>query len=93
MNVTSYTRRTDRGRTLRSMKLPVGGAKREYSLSTVGVDDAGGPPVPIPNTEVKPGGAEDSWLATACENREMPTSDSEYSSFLSIHNFSQSFQL
>ena len=39
----------------------------------VGVDDAGGPPVPIPNTEVKPCGAEDSWLATACENREMPT--------------------
>ena len=32
-----------------------------------------GPPVPIPNTEVKPCGAEDSWLATACENREMPT--------------------
>ena len=57
---------------------PVGGAKKEYSLSTVGVDDAGGPPVPIPNTEVKPCSAEDSWLETARENRKMPTPDSEY---------------
>ena len=39
----------------------------------VGVDDAEGPPVPIPNTEVKPGSADDSWLVTACENRKMPT--------------------
>ena len=38
----------------------------------VGVDDAEGPPVPIPNTEVKLSGAEDSALATGCENREMP---------------------
>ena len=54
------------------------GEPKEYSLSTVGVDDAGGPPVPIPNTEVKPCSAEDSALATGCENREMPTLDSEY---------------
>ena len=39
----------------------------------VGVDDVGGPPVPIPNTEVKPYSAEDTWLATARENRKMPT--------------------
>ena len=38
----------------------------------VGVDDAEGPPVPIPNTEVKLSGAEDSAPATGCENREMP---------------------
>ena len=57
---------------------PVGGAKREYSLSTVCVDDAGDPPVPIPNTEVKLCSAEDSCLVTGCENRKMPTSDSEY---------------
>ena len=44
----------------------------------VGVDDAEGPPVPIPNTEVKLSGAENTWLATARENREMPTS--KYSS-------------
>ena len=39
----------------------------------IGVDDAEGPPVPIPNTEVKLSGAEDTWLVTARENREMPT--------------------
>ena len=39
----------------------------------VGVDDAEGPPVPIPNTEVKLSGSENTWLATARENREMPT--------------------
>ena len=39
----------------------------------VGVDDAGGTPVPIPNTEVKPSGAEDTWLETTWENRGMPT--------------------
>ena len=50
---------------------PVGGAKN--SLQLIGVDDAEGPPVPIPNTEVKLSGAEDSALATMCENREMPT--------------------
>ena len=42
--------------------------------SIIGVDDAEGPPVPIPNTEVKLSGAEDSALATRCENREMPIS-------------------
>ena len=39
----------------------------------VGVDDVEGPPVPIPNTEVKLNGAEDTWLATAWENRKTPT--------------------
>ena len=39
----------------------------------VGVDDGEGPPVPIPNTEVKLTGAEDTWLATAWNNRKMPT--------------------
>ena len=39
----------------------------------VGVDDAEGPPVPIPNTEVKLSGAENTWLETARKNREMPT--------------------
>ena len=42
-------------------------------VTKVGVDDAEGPPVPIPNTEVKLSGAEDTWLETAWENREMPT--------------------
>ena len=40
--------------------------------NSIGVDDAEGSPVPIPNTEVKLSGAENSALATRCENREMP---------------------
>ncbi len=39
----------------------------------VGVIDAEGPPVPIPNTEVKLCRAEDTQLETARENRYMPT--------------------
>ena len=42
-------------------------------IKNVGVDDAGEPPVPIPNTEVKPSGAEDTFLETGWKNREMPT--------------------
>ena len=42
-------------------------------INLVGVDDAGGPPVPIPNTEVKPCSAENTWLVTAWENRKVPT--------------------
>ena len=40
---------------------------------TVGVFNAEGPPVPIPNTEVKLCSAEDTCLATDWENRSMPT--------------------
>ena len=39
----------------------------------VGVDYDGGPPVPIPNTEVKPARAENTWLETAREDRFSPT--------------------
>ena len=35
----------------------------------VGVDNGEGPPVPIPNTEVKLTRADNTWLATARENR------------------------
>ena len=41
----------------------------------VGVDDVEGPPVPMPNTEVKLDSAEDTWMVTSRENRKMPTSD------------------
>ena len=37
------------------------------------VNDSEGPPVPIPNTEVKLCRAYDTWLATARENRQTPT--------------------
>ena len=50
----------------------------------VGVDDAEGPPVPIPNTEVKLCSAEDSALATRCENRKTPTLTSLHSSVGSV---------
>ena len=39
----------------------------------VGVDDVEGTPVPIPNTEVKLNGAEDTLLVTTRKNRKMPT--------------------
>ena len=39
----------------------------------VGVIDAEGPPVPIPNTEVKLCRAENTWLEAAREDRYSPT--------------------
>ena len=46
----------------------------KYILSSkVGVNNGEGPPVPIPNTEVKLIRAEDTWRATAWENKSMPT--------------------
>ena len=52
------------------VRAQLGEPQTRYKL--IGVDDAEGPPVPIPNTEVKRSGAENSALATGCENREMP---------------------
>ena len=51
----------------------VKGKKLNIYKLIVGVDDAEGPPVPIPNTEVKLSSAENTWLATAREDRTMPT--------------------
>ena len=48
----------------------------------VGVDDGEGTPVPIPNTEVKLICVEDTWLATAWENRLMPTLSRRFNSNL-----------
>ena len=45
----------------------------ERGGNAVGVDYDEGPPVPIPNTEVKLARAEDTWLVTARENRFSPT--------------------
>ena len=39
----------------------------------VGANDSEGPPVPIPNTEVKLTGAENTWVATPWEDRKAPT--------------------
>ena len=38
----------------------------------VGVDWGVGPPVPIPNTEVKPYSADGTWLETTWESRALP---------------------
>ena len=40
----------------------------------VGVDDNEGPPVPIPNTEVKLVDVDNTWLETARDDRKTPTS-------------------
>ena len=42
-------------------------------MKTVGVNDDEGPPVPIPNTEVKLARADNTWLETAREDRSTPT--------------------
>ena len=42
-------------------------------VTTVGVFNGEGPPVPIPNTEVKLTSADDTCLATGRKNRSMPT--------------------
>ena len=47
--------------------------KTYNSANIVGIDDVRDTPVPIPNTEVKPNGAKNTWLETAWKNREMPT--------------------
>ena len=43
------------------------------NLQIVGVDGGEGTPVPIPNTEVKLTCADNTWLATAREDKKMPT--------------------
>ena len=48
-------------------------AERQESRSTVGVTNAEGPPVPIPNTEVKLCSGEDTLRETVRENSSMPT--------------------
>ena len=49
------------------------GRRKPPLRNIVGVDDGEGPPVPIPNTEVKLISAEDTWLVTARDNRMTPT--------------------
>ena len=43
------------------------------NLQIVGVDGGEGTPVPIPNSEVKLTCADNTWLATAREDKKMPT--------------------
>ena len=52
------------------------GKKRRYAkkncIEISGGDSEGDPPVPIPNTAVKPFSAESTWLVTAREDRTSP---------------------
>ena len=50
-----------------------GKKSRIHSFRFSGDNDNEGTPVPIPNTEVKLSGAENTWLVTARKDREMPT--------------------
>ena len=51
------------------------GSEREASLRKVSGDDSWrAPPVPIPNTEVKPPNADGTGLGTAWESRKLPGS-------------------
>ena len=50
---------------------------QKCKLKIVGVDCDEGTPVPIPNTVVKLIYAENTWLATAWEDRSMPTQITE----------------
>ena len=49
-----------------------GGDRKAHLLTISGDNDEGVPPVPIPNTEVKPFSAESTWLDTAREDRSSP---------------------
>ena len=62
-------------RKFRSRKLCSWQGVREKDKFTISGDDGEGvPPVPIPNTEVKPFSADGTWLDTARESRTLPES-------------------
>ena len=56
------------------------GAEKEKAHTISGDNSLRDPPVPIPNTEVKPQHADGTWLATARESRSSPDSISLSSS-------------
>ena len=50
------------------------GCEERKKFTVSGDDGEGVPPVPIPNTEVKPFSADGTWLDTARESRTLPES-------------------
>ena len=67
-----------KNRSMPTHEFPKGNSERTYCSLTsdsriVGDFHSEGPPVPIPNTEVKLTCAEDTWLEAARENRSSPT--------------------
>ena len=60
------------------LKVQAGNTPAQHNIS--GDNSLRDPPVPIPNTEVKPQHADGTWLATARESRSSPDSISLSSS-------------
>ena len=65
-----------KGRGIAGKEVPIGYRMNGDSnmLTISGGNDEGVPPVPIPNTEVKPFSADGTWLVTARESRSPPDS-------------------
>ena len=63
-----------KGRGIAGKEVPIGYRMNGDSnmLTISGGNDEGVPPVPIPNTEVKPFSADGTWLVTARESRSPP---------------------
>ena len=59
--------------TNRNSSYIIGYADVEQTTQQVGVFSDEGPPVPIPNTEVKLISADNTWLEAAREDKAMPT--------------------
>ena len=59
--------------TKRKASYIIGYADVEQATQIVGVFSDEGPPVPIPNTEVKLISADNTWLEAAREDKAMPT--------------------
>ena len=52
--------------------MQLSGCEEKNKFTVSGGDGEGVPPVPIPNTEVKPHRAESTWRATAWQDRSSP---------------------
>ena len=62
-----------KGRGIAGKEDPVVRMNGDSNMLTIsGGNDEGDPPVPIPNTEVKPFSADGTWLVTARESRSPP---------------------
>ena len=67
-----------------------GAGRKKITLS--GGDNEGVPPVPIPNTEVKPFSADGTWLETARESRSLPDSISARCESSGLYSYTDSPQ-
>ena len=62
----------DKARKFKSKRCAVVKVRGVKKFTVSGDDGEGDPPVPIPNTEVKPFSADGTWLDTARESRTLP---------------------